>query len=544
MPHHPLPSPMLFANGPVFGQPHESAVLAHGGLLTVGPEDAIGDAAPKDTTRIDLAGRMLVPGFQDAHVHPAMGGLMRLQCNLEPAGDPDEALSIIARYVTDHPDVPWIRGGGWRYRWYQGGNPKSSVLDQLTDRPVYLEVADGHSGWANSAAMQAAGIDADTPDPPDGIIVRDTTGRPSGTLHEGAMRLIERILPPDSAADLDSAILESQNYLFSLGITAWQDAWVTEQYHDAYRRLDQSGALQARVRGALWWDRERGIEQLDEIRSRAAESGERYIPGTVKLMLDGVCENFTASMLEPYRTESGELTENHGIDFIAARELRDIVVAIDAAGMQCHFHALGDRAVRSALDAIEAARAVNGMRDTRPHLAHLQMIDPADIPRFARLEATANIQPLWACAEETMLDLTIPFLPPDRVGLQYPFGSLERAGTRLAMGSDWSVSTPDVLDQVSVAVTRTRPERGATEPFLPDERIGLDSALTAVTAGSAYVNFFDHDSGAIRTGMRADLAILSDDPTKVDTISDVTVDLTVVGGRVVHHASTTSTQRS
>ena len=544
MPHDSLVPPMLFSNGPVFGQPNGSAVLASGGLLTVGPEDAIADTAPKDTTRIDLGGRLLVPGFQDAHVHPAMGGMMRLRCNLEPAGGPEEAARIIASYVADHPDVPWIRGGGWRYRWYRGGNPESSVLDSITDRPVYLEVADGHSGWANSAAMHAAGIDSDTPDPPDGIIVRDSTGSPSGTLHEGAMRLIEHVLPSDSEADLDSAILESQDYLFSLGITAWHDAWITEQYHDAYRRLDQSGALQARVRGALWWDRERGIEQLDDIRARAAESSDHYIPGTVKLMLDGVCENFTASMLEPYRTDSGGITDNHGIDFIAPGELRDIVVAIDAAGIQCHFHALGDRAVRSALDAIEAARTVNGVRDNRPHLAHLQMIDPADIPRFAQLGATANIQPLWACAEQTMLDLTIPFLPPDRVGLQYPFGSLERAGARLAMGSDWSVSTPDVLDQIAVAVTRTRPERGATEPFLPEERISLDSALTAITAGSAYVNFFDHDSGAIRTGMRADLAVLSDDPAEVDTISDVTVDLTVVGGRVVHRASTASTQRS
>lgn len=528
--------PLIFWNGPVFGQPVGTAVLSSSGLLAVGNQQDLLTLVPTEAERIDLDGRMLVPGFQDAHIHPAMGGMMRLRCNLEPAQRPEDAIRIIENYVSDHPEAPWILGGGWRYRWYPGGNPGASLLDTITDVPVYLEVADGHSGWANTSALRAAGIDESTFDPPDGIIVRDETGRPSGTLHEGAMRLIERILPPDSENDIDAALTESQAYLFSLGITAWQDAWVTQAFHRAYRRLDHSGALTARVRGALWWDRERGIEQLDEIRSLSTESTERYNPGTVKLMLDGVCENFTASMIEPYRTIDGAVTDNHGIDFIDTSQLREIVTAIDAAGLQCHFHALGDRAVRSALDAIEHARERNGARDARPHLAHLQMIDPIDIPRFAALGATANIQPLWACEEQAMRELTIPFLPPDRVGLQYPFGSIERSGARLAMGSDWSVSTPDVLDQISVAVTRTRPERDATEPFLPAERISVQSALTAVTAGSAYVNFFDSDSGSISSGMRSDVAVLSDDPTMVDTISDVTVDLTVVGGRVVYRA--------
>ena len=513
-----------------------TAVVSASGLLAVGrQQDVIGDW-PADAEVIDLDGRMLVPGFQDAHIHPAMGGMMRLRCNLEPAESPEEAHRIIERYVSDHREAPWILGGGWRYRWYSGGNPESSILDAITDIPVYLEVADGHSGWANSAALRAAGVDATTPDPPDGIIVRDEAGVPSGTLHEGAMRLIERILPPDTERELDAALTESQDYLFSLGITAWQDAWVTEAFHRSYRRLDGAGVLKARVRGALWWDRERGMEQLDEVLSLATESTEQYIPGTVKLMLDGVCENFTASMIEPYRTIDGTITDNHGIDFIDPTQLQEIVTAIDAAGLQCHFHALGDRAVRSAFDAIEHARERNGAHDSRPHLAHLQMIDPTDVPRFAALGATANIQPLWACEEESMRELTIPFLPPDRVGLQYPFGSIERSGGRLAMGSDWSVSTPDVLDQISVAVTRARPERGATVPFLPDERISLKSALTAATAGSAYVNFFDTDSGVIRSGMRSDVAVLSDDPTMVNTISDVTVDMTVVNGRVVYRA--------
>jgi predicted amidohydrolase YtcJ len=407
------------------------------------------------------------------------------------------------------------------------------MLDAITDRPVWLIVADGHSGWANQTALDLAGVDAETPDPLDGVIVRLPDGSPQGTLHEGAMELIERVLPPDDPAELHEAILESQRYLLSLGITAWQDAWVTPEVHEAYVDLAGSGQLLCRVRGALWWDRARGIEQLDEIVERSRRRVGTYVPGTVKLMLDGVCENHTASMLHPYRDTDGNQTGNRGLDFIEPGSLREIVAAIDAAGLQCHFHALGDRAVRNALDAIEHARLVNGMQDTRPHLAHIQVVDPQDVVRFGPLGATANIQALWACADAAMTELTIPFLPPDRVELQYPFRSLWDAGAALAMGSDWSVSTPDVLQQIGVAATRTRPSRGVQEAFLPEQRLPVEVALTAFTRGSARVNFLENDSGEIEPGMRADLAVISGDPRRDDPF-ELTVSMTVLEGAVVH----------
>jgi predicted amidohydrolase YtcJ len=524
--------PLLFTNGSILGHPPGTAVQVSGGRITdVGRHAELEATAARGTERVDLDGGMLSPGFQDAHVHPPMGGLQRLRCDLEPAENLDQAIRII----TDHAarGEGWLLGGGWRYGWFPYGNPPAGLLDEITGRPVWLIVADGHSGWANRAALDLAGVDVETPDPPDGVIVRGADGSPQGTLHAGAMDLVERVLPPDDPADVRRAILESQQYLLSLGITAWQDAWVTPEVHDAYLDLARSGDLRCRVRGALWWDRARGIEQLRELVEHSHQGVGNYVPGTVKLMLDGVCENFTASMLHSYRDRDGNPTGNRGLDFIEAGALPEIVAAIDAAGLQCHFHSLGDRAVRQALDAVEHARRVNGKQDTRPHLAHVQLIDPDDIRRFAPLDATANIQALWASFGSIMTELTIPYLPPDRVGLQYPFRSLVDSGARLAMGSDWSVSTPDVLQQIGVATTRTRPAKGIEEPFFPEQRITAEVALTAFTKGSARVNFLDHDSGVIERGMRGDLAVISGDPRREDPF-ELTVTMTVLEGAVVH----------
>ena len=511
--------------------PGSAVLTVNGRIAAVGQTGDVEALAPPGTERIDLAGGILTPGFQDAHIHPAMGGLQRLRCDLEPAEELEDALTVISEHASS--STGWLLGGGWRYRWFPGGNPPAALLDRITDRPVWLVVADGHSGWANHTTLEMAGIDSTTPDPADGVIVRLADGSPQGTLHEGAMDLVERVLPPDEPGEIRAALLESQAYLLSLGITAWQDAWVTPDLHEAYLELARSGDLQCRVRGALWWDRNRGLEQLAEIVERARQTETNYVPRTVKLMLDGVCENFTASMLEPYLDHDGHPTDHHGIDFIDPGELPSIVAAIDAAGLQCHFHALGDAAVRHALDAIEHAQRVNGVRDSRHHLAHIQLVDPADIGRFARLGAIANMQPLWANADEAMTELTIPFLPPERVDLQYPFRSLLQSGTRLAMGSDWSVSTPDVLQQIAVAATRARPDRGVHEPFIPSERLPIGEALTAATEGSAWVNFFDRDSGRIKKGLRADLAVISGNPTHENPI-DLAVTTTVLDGTVVH----------
>jgi predicted amidohydrolase YtcJ len=353
------------------------------------------------------------------------------------------------------------------------------------------------------------------------------------------MDLVRSLVPPPGERELREGLLESQRYLHSLGITAWQDAIVMEPDQAAYLALAGSGELSARVVGALWWDRSRGLDQVEELAERR-EAGRlgRYAATSVKLMVDGVVENQTAAMLQPYLDARGRPTHDTGISFIEPAMLRDAVVRLDVIGFQPHFHALGDRAVREALDAVAAARAANGWSDTRPHLAHLQVVNPDDLPRFRELGAIANAQPYWAVHEDQMDELTVPFLGPEAAARQYPWRSLRRHGATLAMGSDWNVSTPDPLREIEVAVTRVSDEsRGLRPPFLPEERLELVDALAAFTAGSAYANHLDA-TGTLAVGMLADLVILDRDlfDAGAGPIGEARVVGTFIEGEAVYEA--------
>ena len=514
--------------------------VRNGRLAAVGTDAAAMALAGPSTRVIDLRGRTVTPGFGDSHVHPPMGGLARIRCELHDARGQDEYLGIIGAYAAAHPDFAWILGGGWSLTDFPGGLPRREDLDRVVaDRPVFLPNRDGHDAWVNARALELAGITRDTPDPAHGRIARDPDGTPLGTLHEGAMGLVERLIPPPTPEDLRRALLESQRYLHSLGITNWQDAWVTPDVQAAYLALVGSGELTARVVGALWWERERGIEQVDELVDRR-ERGRlgRFNATSVKLMVDGIVENKTASMLEPYFDIDGHAPANRGLDFIEPEILKQVVVKLDALGFQPHFHALGDRAVRQALDAVEAAREANGWTDTRPHLAHLQVVHPDDLPRFRRLGALANAQPYWAVEEDQMTELTLPILGPVVSARQYPFRSLLANGATLVMGSDWSVSTPDPLVEMEVAVNRVSDEsRGVTPPFLPEERITLASALRAFTAGSAHAQHLD-EAGWLGEGRLADFAVLDRDlfDRGEGEIGEARVLATFVEGEAVHEA--------
>jgi predicted amidohydrolase YtcJ len=517
----------------------EGVAVAGERIVAVGSALDVADWIGPRTRVVDLAGRLLLPGFQDAHVHPTTGGMDLLECDVREHLGRRETLAAIAAYAAAHPEKAWIIGSGWYMGDFENGTPRREDLDAImADRPAFLPNRDGHSSWVNSRALELAGIDATTPDPPDGRIERDPDGTPTGTLHEGAAALVERLIPSHTDTDWDEAFLAGQAYLHRFGITAWQDAIVTPTTLAIYRRAADSGRLTARVEAALWWERDRGGEQVDEFLavSRSLPPG-LLRANSVKLMLDGVAETFTASMVDPFLDASGEPTTNRGIDFIDPDELRGHVTRLDAAGLQPHFHALGDRAVRNALDAVEAARAANGMTDTRPHLAHIQVVHPDDLPRFAALGAVANAQPLWACHDPQMDVLTIPFLGPERATWQYPFASLLRSGARLAMGSDWSVSTPDPLVEIEVAVNRLlrHPLIDDPAPFLPAERITLEQAIHGFTLGSAYVNHLDDDTGSITVGKLADLAVVDRDLFAPDAgpIGDARILATFVGGAAV-----------
>ncbi|POX54424.1 amidohydrolase [Streptomyces sp. Ru71] len=536
---------LLFLNGPVLTPEGRTAtaVAVTGERITAVGGDELRELAGPRTEVVDLAGRLLLPGFQDAHVHPLSAGLELTQCDLTGTRTAEESVAAVRAYAAARPEREWITGGGWSMEAFAGGTPTKELLDAVVpDRPVYLPNRDHHGAWVNSLALKLAGITRDTPDPADGRIERDASGEPSGTLQEGAMQLVARLTPAPTPADLRAALLHAQATLHALGITAWQDALVGNflgmpDPSEAYRAAARDGSLTARVRGALWWDRERGAEQIPELVERRRElSTGRFRAGSVKLMLDGVAENGTAALLEPYLDACGCATANRGKSFVDAARLPQYVTELDALGFQCHFHALGDRAVRDALDAVEAARAASGPSDTRPHLAHLQVVHPDDVPRFARLGATANIQPLWAAHEPQMDELTIPFLGPERAAWQYPFGSLLRSGARLAAGSDWPVSSPDPLQGVHVAVNRVEPG-GDAPVFLPGERLSLSAALTAYTAGSAHVNHLD-DTGEIRPGALADLVMLDRDPFALPPreLAETRVAHTYVGGERVYAA--------
>ncbi|MFD8042241.1 amidohydrolase [Streptomyces chartreusis] len=535
---------LLFTGGPVLTPEGRTAtaVAVTGDRITAVGREEVHDLAGPRTEVVDLAGRLLLPGFQDAHVHPVPAGLELTQCDLTGTRTADDTLAAVRAYADAHPEREWITGGGWSMEAFEGGTPTKELLDSVVpDRPVYLPNRDHHGAWVNSRALALAGITRDTPDPADGRIERDASGEPSGTLQEGAMQLVGRLPPPATQADRVAALLHAQRHLHALGITAWQDALVgdflgMDNPAQAYLAAARDGSLTARVVGALWWDRERGSEQIPELAERReALSHGRFRATSVKLMLDGVAETGTAALVDPYLDKCGCATANRGTSFIDPEQLPKYVTELDALGFQCHFHALGDRAVRDALDAIEAARAANGPSDTRPHLAHLQVIQPADVPRFARLGAIANIQPLWAAHEPQMDELTIPFLGPERAAWQYPFGALLRAGARLAAGSDWPVSSPDPLHGVHVAVNRVTPDADDAQVFLPGERIGLTEALTAYTAGSAHVNHLD-DTGEVRAGALADLVVLDCDPFDgpAQEIARTRVARTYVGGAQVY----------
>lgn len=463
-------------------------------------------------TVVDLNGGLLAPGFIDAHVHAVQGGLERIRCDLSDLRRRDEYLARVRDYAATHQDVSWILGGGWSMPAFPGGTPTAADLDAVVpDHPVFLPNRDHHGAWVNARALELAGINATTPDPPHGRIERDDRGNPTGTLHEGAMDLVSAVLPPTTAAELDAALVEAQRYLHSLGITAWQDAIVgdyagIDDPGPTYFRAAQRGELTAHVSGALWWDRDTDGTQIDSlVASREEFSHGRFRAATVKIMQDGIVENLTAAMSEPYLDRSGQPTQNRGHSFVDPAELREYVRLLDDREFQIHVHAIGDRAVREALDALEGTR-----RDHRHHIAHVQVVHPRDVPRFAELGVAANLQMLWATQDAQMVELTLPYLGAERSGWQYPFAAMERAGARLVAGSDWPVSSPNPLLAIHVGVNRVVLGE-STPPLLPDQALSLESAFAAYTSGSAWITQRD-DAGVVRAGGVADLVTLDRDP--------------------------------
>lgn len=536
----PRPAERVLQNGAIYtvdaARSRAQAIAIRGGrIVFVGSDrDAAAWIGPRTQVN-DLGGRLVLPGIQDAHIHPINSGIDAIRCDLSGGTTEAEYLAKVADCARAAPAAPWISGGGWLSSAFPAGaRPRREALDRvLADRPVFLINTDGHTAWVNSRALALAGVDARTADPADGRIDRDPDGSPSGSLQEGAQALVTVHMPVPGPEERRAGLLHAMRMLNAYGITAIQDANVGEADLQAYEALDRAGELGLRVTAALWWERERGTAQIEGLRRLR----ERYTRGrvratSVKIMQDGVMENYTAALLEPYLLPQPQ----RGIARFAPPELASAVSALDADGFQVHFHAIGDAATRQCLDAVEAARAANGARGNRHHISHLQLVDPADIPRFRELDVAANFQPLWAFADEYITRLTTPFIGAERSARMYPIRSLQASGAMVVFGSDWSVSSANPWEQIEVALTRMGPQGETHEPFAPAERIGLPEAVAAFTIAAAWVNGIEAETGSIEPGKRADLVVLDRDIFAIDTasISATRALLTLLDGTPVH----------
>jgi predicted amidohydrolase YtcJ len=530
----------LFVNGAVYTMDVNRAWATAVGLrddkiIYVGFGDDAGALRGPETRVVDLRGKMMMPSFQDVHVHPLGAGKEALTVDLNGLGSQEGYVAAVKAYADANPDEPWILGGGWSMAVFgPGARASKKLLDAVVpDRPVYLSSQDGHTGWANSAALKAAGIDEDTQDPVSGIVDRDAvTGEIIGSLQEGAMELLSAHIPPASPEFDQKSMKYSIDLLNSWGITAINDAIVLQPELDAYRALDKRDELSMRVVASLWWERTLGLGQIEELkRLRDEYSTGNVNARAVKIMQDGVMENYTAAMSEPYYVDGNPT----GIPMLDPGHLKEVVTVLDAEGFQVHFHAIGDAAISQCLDAVAAAIDTNGNAHRRHHISHLQAIHPNDLSRFRELDVIANFQPLWAYADSYITDLTIPFIGEERANWLYTIRSVINSGGMIAFGSDWSVSTANPFPQIETAVTRTDAD-GADETFMPQETIDLATALAAFTINSAYVNGIDEISGSIEVGKLADLIVLDRNlfEIPVKQISETKVLLTLFGGRPVH----------
>ncbi|MFT6274246.1 MAG: putative amidohydrolase YtcJ [Halioglobus sp.] len=521
----------------------EAVAITDGRIVYVG-SNAGADAYRSDASKyVDLNGRMVLPSFQDVHIHPISGGVNYTACPLFETTSIEEVQVAVAACATGQPELEVIRGSGWSWSIFgEQERPEKKHLDAIEpSRPIVISDVDGHTLWLNSAALALAGIDSTTKNPQGGEIGRIAGSmEPNGTLLEGpAWDLINKKLSPISDEERLAGLLYAQKYLNSLGITAIQDAYVRlngtepDKSLPIYKALQASGELNLRVSAALYWDPAGGMEQIEAMRDARREySNGRIQANTVKIWADGILESYTAKMLEPY----SDKPEDDGLLMVPRKRIMAAVPLLDKAGFQVHIHAIGDATVRYALDAFEEAQKINGRRDSRHLTAHTQVVNPSDLGRFALLDVIAGFTPYWTYADSYISDINPPQLGEERMQQMYPIRSILDSGGRVAFGSDWSVSTADPLLGIEAAVTHINPEGAPTPVFIPSERITLEQAIAGYTIDVAYANFLEDDTGSIEVGKFADLVVLSDnlfDLAPAD-ISEVTVVATLIEGEIVY----------
>jgi predicted amidohydrolase YtcJ len=507
----------------------EAMVVRDGEIVYVGDNEGAQAYEDELTTIIELSDKVVLPSFHDAHTHLISSGTDLLYVDLFAATTVEELVETVKTWAEQNPDAPWVQGKGWSMATFEGLLNKSQLDAVVPDRPVFLFSSDSHSAFVNSMALELAGITALSPDPEDGQIEQDEMGEPTGVLQEAAWELVGDLIPPYPAERVDKGLALALHEANQFGITTIIDASVRDWMLAGYTRAQAAGDLTMRVHAAVWIEPEMlgDLDQADALRREY--SSERIQVDSVKFFVDGLIESKTAAMLEPYATGG------NGKLIYSDKELREAAIALDAMGFQLHAHVIGDAAVRQFLDTIEAVIEANGSRDRRPQLAHLEVVDPADWPRFAALGAHANFQMFWAYPDPYIQELTWPALGEQRSQYLYPIGGLLAAGATIVAGSDWSVSTMNPFDAIEVAVTRQDPTTNEGPVLTPEQRIDVRTAIAAYTSQGAKATFSEDLVGTLEVGKRADFVIVDRDPFAIPPaeLSDVQVDATWLDGAPV-----------
>ena len=534
-------STMVLKNGVIYtvdiSLPWAQAIVIKDGIVEfVGSDQEVESYLNSDSYVIDLAGKMVLPGFVDAHAHPSHAMDLVGNISLYSAEDQDDYIRIISEFVKTHPDKEFYRGSGWADTFFPNLGPGKEALDTiLPDRPIALVSYDGHSMWVNSVTLERAKITRDTLDPDGDRIERNPeTGDPSGTLRETAFKLIDEVIPEHSLEERKNALIEYQKMATKAGIILVHDAMLDTESITAYNELAEADQLRMRFRGSITLEADQDIQpQIELVLSEKEKNTDPFFQTlSAKIFVDGVIEGGTAYLLEPYAHKS----DFRGEPIWDSDLLKEVCALLDKEKVQIHLHVIGDAAARITLDAIEHATDENGKWDSRHSVTHMHLVDPVDIPRFKDLDIVGLPQPFWFKVDDYYQELALPYLGKERADRQYPMQSLIEAGVIMASGSDFPVTIPfDPLIAIQTGITRSTPEEDNGEVLWPEECSNLEDMIRSFTYNGAYANFLENEIGSLEVGKKADLIILEKNlfEIPVEQIAEVKVLLTMVEGNVV-----------
>ena len=548
MPHPAAPqdAEIILTNARIFTmnpqQKWAEAIAIRGDkIVAVGSAEKVGALRGPATIVIDAGQRLLLPGFVDCHIHFMQGSLGLTRVDLNDVTSVAEIQRRVKAYADSHPNELWIQGMGWTYPTFGASAlPNKKILDDVvSDRPVYLEAFDGHSSWANSKALALAGIDRNTPDPPNGKIVRDEKGEATGALQEAAGDLVAAKTPVPARAERLDALRKGQREANRVGLVRVHSAGQDFEYLDLYDELRKRGELTLRFYISYFLDppglTPQSTDVIEDARRKYSFNDDWIEGGAVKTMLDGVVEAHTAAMLAPYTDDPTQI----GKLFWDPEKYKANVADLDARGFQVFTHAIGDKAVRLALDAYQNAAELNHTKDARPRIEHIETISAADIERFGKLGVIASMQPLHSYPDDDTLNIWSRNIGPERAGRAWVWRSIEVKGGALAFGSDWPVVTLNPWRGVQTALTRQTSDGKPEGGFVPGQRLSLEEAIRGYTLGAAFAGRREKTEGSLEPGKLADLILLDRDLFKIEPseIGHTEVLMTMVGGKIVYESS-------